>query len=93
MYSESDLFKLERIIALKFFGFSLSKIKKLIRNDEEVLNHLKFQISFLDEQIKELNHARHIAHDMIAQIDAHKEIDWSYSCIINKCISIHKRIK
>ena len=90
VYSENDLLKLERIIALKFFGFSLKKIKMLVSKDEEVLNHLKFQISFLDEQIKQLHHARHMANDMLAQIDVHKEIDWSLVVSLIKAYQMTK---
>ena len=57
LYSEGDLLKLERIVALKFFGFNLQKIKVLVGNDEEVLHHLGLQISSLDEQIKHLHQA------------------------------------
>jgi len=77
LYSESDLLKLERIIALKFFGFSLEKIKVLVGNDEEALSHLKLQISFLDEQIKQLHQARQMASEIVTEIDARKTIDWS----------------
>lgn len=77
LYSESDLLKLERIIALKFFGFSLEKIKVLVGNDEEALGHLRLQINFLDEQIKQLHQARQMASAIVTEIDARKIIDWS----------------
>ncbi len=35
IYSEKDLLRLQQIIALKFFGFELSQIKKLLNSDSE----------------------------------------------------------
>lgn len=90
LYSESDLLKLERIVALKFFGFSLQKIKVLIGHDEEVLHHLKFQADLLDEQIKELHQARQIASTIVTDIDKRKTIDWS---MVVSLIKVYQRIK
>ncbi|MBV8801763.1 MAG: MerR family transcriptional regulator, partial [Gammaproteobacteria bacterium] len=39
LYSENDLLKLQQIIALKFFGFALPQIKKLLSSDVNMLDH------------------------------------------------------
>jgi DNA-binding transcriptional MerR regulator len=77
LYSEGDLLRLERIVALKFFGFSLEKIKVLVGNDEEVGTHLGFQMNLLDEQIKQLHQARQIAQVIVNEIDTRKTINWN----------------
>ena len=59
LYSEADLQRVERIVALKFFGFNLKQISKLIGKDEDVLVHLKTQQTCLVEQIQKLHQAEH----------------------------------
>ena len=50
LYSESDLLRLQQIIALKFFGFELSTIKTLITSDDtKAVEHLVAQAKFLEE--------------------------------------------
>jgi len=93
VYSESDLLKLERIVALKFFGFSLEKIKVLVGNDEEALHHLKFQINFLDEQIKQLHQARQIAQVIVNEIDTRKTIDWNQVASLIKVYQMTKELR
>jgi len=93
LYSEGDLLKLERIIALKFFGFSLEKIKVLVGNDEEVLGHLKYQMSFLDEQIKQLHQAHQIAQTIVTEIDTRKTIDWNQVASLIKVYQMTKELR
>ncbi len=93
LYSEGDLLKLERIVALKFFGFSLQKIKVLVGNDEEALNHLKFQIKFLDEQIKQLHQAQQMAQMIVNEIDMSKTIDWNQVASLIKVYQMTKELK
>lgn len=93
VYSEGDLFKLERIVALKFFGFSLEKIKALVGNDEEALSHLKRQMRFLDEQIKQLHQARYMADTIVTAIDTHATIDWPQVVSLIKVYQMTKELR
>src|ERR1700675_1418911 len=54
VYSEKDLLRLQQIIALKFFGFELSKIKSLLENKGDVLAHYSAQSRSLEENSKTL---------------------------------------
>ncbi len=54
LYSEKDLLKLQQIIALKFFGFDLSQIKRLIASHDDVLENLNLQSKFLQEKAETL---------------------------------------
>lgn len=92
VYTESDLLKLEQIVALKFFRFNLSKIKVLIGKDEEVLTHLKLQKTFLDEQIKQLHHAQQIANTIVSEIDARKTTNWSLVVSLIKTYQMTKEL-
>lgn len=48
VYSEKDLVKLQQIIALKFFGFELSHIKRLLDGQFEVRDHFALQAQWND---------------------------------------------
>ncbi|QQR48729.1 TipAS antibiotic-recognition domain-containing protein [bacterium] len=66
---------LERIIALKYFGFDLKHITELVGKDEDLKQHLKVQQTYLVEQIKQLHHANETINELIAA--PAKYIDWS----------------
>src|SRR6185312_3207658 len=52
VYSEKDLLKLQQIIALKFFGFELSKIKVLLSQECNALEHFDKQVNVLERNGK-----------------------------------------
>lgn len=61
VYSNKDLLKLEKIIALKFLGFTLARIQQLVTDEqgtlellENRLELLQFEVSFLQEAQKPL---------------------------------------
>lgn len=47
LYSEKDLLKLQQILALKFFGFKLSRIKTLMQEEINIFDHFRAQQQFL----------------------------------------------
>ena len=53
-YSEKDLVKLQQIIALKFFGFSLKQIKIMLKQKPSIVEHLLVQEQILKEQTENL---------------------------------------
>ena len=54
-YSEEDISFLQMILFYKYLGFSLKKIKELLKNeDEEVLNHLKAQLKLMQKEKQKL---------------------------------------
>lgn len=64
VYSKDDLLILQKITALKFFGFSLSHIKSIVQNRQPLVSHLKAQLTALTQQkqhiesaIKTIKHA------------------------------------
>lgn len=76
VYSEVDLLKLQRIIALKFFGFSLSEIKALLKNEKDALQPLAQQVRFLQQKAEALLNARDILQKIIVATDDNLEIPW-----------------
>ena len=57
LYSDEDFQKLQKILTLKFIGFSLEEIKNLIRSDylnTNVRESLHLQMDIIDEKINYL---------------------------------------
>lgn len=79
VYSEKDLLRLQQIIALKFFGFELSQIKKILQEKANVLTHLKMQSDFLDEKANALIKANKALKKIIRHCSNNKSIDWENS--------------
>ncbi len=90
LYSETDLQKLERIVALKFFGFGLKQIKVLVNNDQDVVSSLKDQQRCLDGQIEQLNQAREAINQILATSKASREVEWQS---IAKLIEVFRMTK
>ena len=76
VYSESDLLKLQQIIALKYFGFSLQQIKKLLSTETEVVQHLWAQAEFLANKANEYTAASESLKNILAMSGENKSIPW-----------------
>lgn len=76
VYSEKDLVKLQQIIALKFFGFELSHIKRLLDGQVEVRDHFALQAQFLAEKAKTLEEASQILRQTLVFYDQNKSLPW-----------------
>ncbi len=77
VYSESDLLKLEQIIALKFFGFTLSHIKVLLQKNKDMLSFLKAQLTLLEAEISHLQGTQKaLLVSAIADLENHKLVNW-----------------
>jgi DNA-binding transcriptional MerR regulator len=58
LYGERDFARLQQIITLKFIGFPLNQIKKLLdRRDFDLAKIFRFQRSFMEEKRKQLDEA------------------------------------
>ncbi len=87
LYSEKDLLKLQQIIALKFFGFELMAIKKLLSGNVAMAEHFSVQAKFLKEKAKTLLEASQILESAIAECGEDKSIEWK---TIIKLIEVYK---
>lgn len=76
VYSEKDLIKLQQIIALKFFGFSLSQIKTLLSKPVNINDQLTIQASLLEKKAKTLLEASQTLKKVIADCNKEKSIPW-----------------
>jgi len=69
LYSEADLVKLQQILALKIFGFSLSQIKTMMEKHTNPLDNLRAQKIHLEEQVKHLQCTMQILNDAISNLE------------------------
>jgi hypothetical protein len=68
VYSEKDLLQLQQIIALKFFGFELSKIKLLLMGNAGALEHFLVQAQFLEQKANNLLNASKALKSILAEV-------------------------
>jgi DNA-binding transcriptional MerR regulator len=76
VYSEKDLLQLQQIIALKFFGFELSKIKALLTDNAGALEHFSTQSQILEQKAKMLLDASNALKIIISDVKDDKSIPW-----------------
>ncbi|HVE44885.1 MAG TPA: MerR family transcriptional regulator [Gammaproteobacteria bacterium] len=87
VYSEKDLLQLQQIIALKFFGFELSQIKRLLAADIDVIDHFSAQLQFLEDKAKALLDASEVLKAILSDCQLHKSIPWE---TIIKLIEVYR---
>lgn len=76
VYSEKDLLHLQQITALKFFGFELSQIKKLLTDSSKAPEHFTVQNKLLEQKANALLHASNNLKNIIADATDNKSIPW-----------------
>ncbi|MFA1385208.1 MerR family transcriptional regulator [Legionella pneumophila] len=76
LYSEKDLLRLQQIIALKFFGFELSQIQKLLTRNDNAPDSLAMQSRFLREKAASLMEASAILDRISQDCSNNKSIPW-----------------
>lgn len=77
-YTTTDLVILQQIIALKFFGFSLSQIKTMLQQQPSMLEHLRTQQQMLNDQVSHLQQAQTAMATLILQLSSTGSFDWQH---------------
>jgi DNA-binding transcriptional MerR regulator len=90
VYSENDLLQLQQIIALKFFGFELSKIKALLTGSVGALEHFSVQAKVLEQKANTLLDASKALKSIISDVNDDKSIPWE---TIIKLIEVYRMTK
>ena len=90
LYSEMDLLKLQQIIALKFFGFELAQINKLLANNADLYEHFLAQSMILEKKSKTLFEVSQTLKSIINECNHNKSIPWE---IIIRLIEIYNTIQ
>lgn len=80
LYSEKDFERLQKIMTLKFIGFSLDEIKEMMKSDH-IQNNMKksldMQNDIIDEKIKHLTLVKKAINEAGSMIDSTSELDWN----------------
>ncbi|HUX78398.1 MAG TPA: MerR family transcriptional regulator [Alphaproteobacteria bacterium] len=76
LYSEKDLSKLQQILALKFFGFELSRIKTLMQEEINIFDHFRAQQKFLEQKIQSLQEASKTLDAILCESGSDKSVPW-----------------
>lgn len=76
-YTASDLATLQQIIALKYFGFSLSTIKNILQKHNNVYAHLQAQQHVLKKQRVHLQHVNDLLETILKGLAPSKSPDWN----------------
>lgn len=76
VYSENDLLKLQQIIAMKYFGFSLTQIKTILANDNDLFEQFALQAKLLQEKVESLKSACQTLNSVIDDCSKTKQIPW-----------------
>lgn len=91
LYSEDDLFRLQQIITLKYLGFSLVDIKRIIKGPVEtavkdphfdVLKSLQIQAKTLSDKAVKIQEASKLLKYMVTQLEAEQTINWKSTTVI-----------
>ena len=61
MYSDEDFLRLQKILSLKYLGFSLKEISNMTIHDtsSDILESLKMQIDLVQKKIENMNQMEH----------------------------------
>jgi DNA-binding transcriptional MerR regulator len=68
VYSEQGLWRLQQIVALKFFGFELSKIKALLSGTASTLQHFVMQAQSLEQKAITLLEASKVLKGVVSDV-------------------------
>ncbi|WP_027632680.1 MerR family transcriptional regulator [Clostridium hydrogeniformans] len=93
LYSEADFEKLQRILTLKFIGFSLEDIKNIIESDKKednIVNSLNMQMEIIDEKIKHLELVKKAINEAKIMKDEKNQVDWNKFINIIRVVNMEK---
>ncbi len=76
-YTDRDFEKIQRILFLKYLGFSLEDIKSTEPEKDSLMTSLKQQHNLLTEKINQMNLVREILEKTMEEVKQSGEADWS----------------
>jgi DNA-binding transcriptional MerR regulator len=75
-YSEESFYEAQRILSLRFIGFSLDEIKEIQKSHKGIQESLKLQHEVLQEKVSQINRIIKAIEDMQKTIEKPDEIVW-----------------
>ncbi len=90
LYSEVDLLQLQQIITLKFLGFSLAAIKKILGNPGfDVVSSINIQALELAKKASKINEASELLKYIACQMDAKQPVNWNSTAKIIEILEVN----
>ncbi|AUH71797.1 NADPH-dependent 7-cyano-7-deazaguanine reductase QueF [Legionella sainthelensi] len=90
LYSEQDLIRLQQITTLKFLGFSLSTIKKIIENPNfDVIASVIIQARELKEKAARINEAASLLNYISSQMEMNQPVNWKSTAKIIEILELN----
>ena len=79
MYSDEDFLKLQKILSLKYLGFSLKEISNMTIHDtsSDILQSLKMQIDLVQKKMENMNQMEHALQNTMQIVQQTNQIDWN----------------
>jgi len=79
LYTDEDFGRLQKILSLKYLGFSLEEIMSLTINDdrEDMAHSLKLQKELIHKRIRHLEMMEQTLEDTWKMVESSGEIDWN----------------
>jgi len=76
LYSEQNLARLQQIVTLKFFGFSLGQIKAMLQQKNGIKKELLAQQQVLDDQVERLHETKKALCIVLQRCEHDKALNW-----------------
>lgn len=92
-YTENNLATLQQIMALKYFGFQLSKIKSILEHHQNIYAHLKMQQQVLQSQADHLHHVCHLLSTVLEKFSEKDTPDYHYMINLIEGYKMSKHLK
>lgn len=92
-YTEQDLTKLQQIIALRYFGFSLSQIKHILQDHTEMYAHLLAQHQFVKQQKEHLHNVDQLLANILKGRTSSMEPDWKDLLLLIEGYNMSEKIR
>lgn len=79
MYTDEDFLRLQKILSLKYLGFSLKEIANMTVNDDsrDILSSLKMQVSLVNGKMDHLLQMKKALENSIDIVEKTNEVDWN----------------
>lgn len=93
LYNDEDFAKLQKILTLKYLGFSLEEIRTMIKSDsleESLETSLEIQEKMINEKINHLNLVKKAINEAQYMLDNSHNLDWNRYINIISIINTEK---
>lgn len=80
LYTDSDFAKLQKILTLKYLGFSLDEIRSITINDDDnnyVKESLKLQLGLIGKRIEHLKLVEKTLRETLGLVKDKEDVDWN----------------